>query len=133
MPSFYLLTASAMRLGRSCGKLNISLGKWSTSPDRHAVTDDAVSSNHVPWSIIGACFVSCMVLLFSIRVLLARENKRRDAEPRDDSYDDVYITKIDEKGNRVEVKVSKVRARSYWGAHTACSYDPDSPNRSSWI
>lgn len=74
-----------------------------------------------------------MVLLFSIRVLLARENKRRDAEPRDDSYDDVYITKIDEKGNRVEVKVSKVRARSYWGAHTACLYDPDSPNRSSWI
>ncbi|KAF8500318.1 MFS general substrate transporter [Russula emetica] len=62
---------------------------------------------HVPWIIIGACFVSCMVLLFSIRVLLARENKRRDAEPRDDSYDDVYVTRIDEKGNHVEVKVSK--------------------------
>jgi hypothetical protein len=74
-----------------------------------------------------------MILLFSIRVLLERENKRRDAEPRDDSYDDVYVTKIDEKGNRVEVKVSKVRVRSYWGAHTTRSYDPDSPNRSSWI
>jgi hypothetical protein len=63
--------------------------------------------NHVPWIIIALCFVSCMVLLFSIRVLLERENKRRDAEPRDDSYDDVYVARFDEKGNRVEVKVSK--------------------------
>ena len=58
--------------------------------------------------------MSCMVLLFSIRVLLARENKRRDAEPRDDSYDDVYVARIGEKGNRVEVKVSKVRGASYY-------------------
>ncbi|KAN0107667.1 major facilitator superfamily [Russula decolorans] len=63
--------------------------------------------NHVPWIIIGVCFVSCMILLFSIRVLLERENKRRDTEPRDDSYDDVYVTRIDEKGNRVEVRVSR--------------------------
>ena len=55
--------------------------------------------------------MSCIVLLFSIRVLLARENKRRDAEPPDDSYDNVYIAKIGEKGNRVEVKVSKVGIR----------------------
>lgn len=105
---------------RSCGELNISLGKWVNFPRavRHLATADAVSSNHVPWIVIGACFVSCMVLLFSIRVLLERENKRRDAEPRDDSYDDVYVARIDEEGNRVEVKVSKVRVRSYWGAHT---------------
>jgi hypothetical protein len=50
-----------------------------------------------------------MVLLFSIRLLLAHENKRRDAEPPDYSYDDVYVTKIDDEGKRVEVKVSKVR------------------------
>jgi len=50
-----------------------------------------------------------MVLLFSIRLLFARENKRRDAEPPDYSYDDVYVTKIDDEGKRVEVKVSKVR------------------------
>jgi ACS family allantoate permease-like MFS transporter len=80
---------------------------------RHVATADAVSSNHVPWIIIGICFVSCMILLFSIRVLLSRENKRRDTEPRDNSYDDVYVARIDEKGNRVEVKVSKVRVRSY--------------------
>jgi hypothetical protein len=58
----------------------------------------------------------CIILLFSIRVLLARENKRRDAEPRDDSFDDVHIVKFDENGNRVEVKVSKVRVRSHWEA-----------------
>jgi hypothetical protein len=40
---------------------------------------------------------------------LAHENKRRDAEPPDYSYDDVYVMKIDDKGKRVEVKVSKVR------------------------
>ena len=73
-----------------------------------------------------------MALLFSIRVLLARENKRRDAEPLDDSYDDVYVLRNDEEGNRVEVKVSKVCIRSYLDAHITCSYDSDSPNRSSW-
>jgi ACS family allantoate permease-like MFS transporter len=72
-----------------------------------------VSSNHVPWIIIGVCFLLCMVLLFSIRVLLARENKRRDAEPPDNSYDDVYLARIDEEGNRVEVKVSKVGIRPH--------------------
>ena len=46
-------------------------------------------------------------------MLLARENKRRDAEPRDNSYDDVYVTRTDEKGNRVEVKVSKVGIRPH--------------------
>jgi ACS family allantoate permease-like MFS transporter len=55
-----------------------------------------------------------MVLLFSIRVLLARENKRRDAEPPDNSHDDVYLARIDEEGNRVEVKVSKVGIRPHW-------------------
>jgi ACS family allantoate permease-like MFS transporter len=54
----------------------------------------------------------CMILLFAIRVLLAWENKRRDAEPRDDSHDDVHVVKIDEAGNRVLVKVSKVRVYS---------------------
>ncbi|KAF8480336.1 major facilitator superfamily domain-containing protein [Russula ochroleuca] len=63
--------------------------------------------NHVPWIVIGVCSVSCMVLLFSIRVLLARENKRRDAEPPDSSFDDVHVVRIDEDGKRTEVKVSK--------------------------
>jgi hypothetical protein len=50
-----------------------------------------------------------MVLLFSIRVLLARENKRRDTEPRDYTFDDVYVVTTDKDGNRAEVKVPKVR------------------------
>ena len=49
-----------------------------------------------------------MCLLFSIRVLLSRENKRRDAQPVDDTYDNVFLTKIDRDGKRVEMKVSKV-------------------------
>jgi len=61
--------------------------------------------NHVPWIIVGVCFLTCMFLLFAIRVLLARENKLRDAEPRDESFDDVHV-KIDKNGNRSEVKVS---------------------------
>ncbi|KAH9039519.1 major facilitator superfamily domain-containing protein [Lactarius pseudohatsudake] len=63
--------------------------------------------NHVPWIIIGVCYVTCMLLLFAIRVLLSGENKRRDAEPLDDAYDNVFVTRIDEDGKRVEVKVPK--------------------------
>ena len=51
-------------------------------------------------------------------MLLARENKRRDAEPPDNSYDDVYVARIDEEGNRVEVKVSKVGIRPQWELQT---------------
>ncbi|KAH9958005.1 major facilitator superfamily domain-containing protein [Russula dissimulans] len=64
--------------------------------------------NHIPWTIIGICYASCMALLFAIRVLLARENKRRDVEPpADDTYEDVYVVKINEDGSRAETKVSK--------------------------
>lgn len=53
-----------------------------------------------------------MALLFSIGVLLAREYKWRDAEPRDDSFDNVHAVSIDKHGNRTEVKVLKVRVCS---------------------
>ena len=53
-----------------------------------------------------------MFLMYSIRVLLARENKRRDAEPRDDSFDNAHIVRIDEDGKRNEIKVSKVCVHS---------------------
>jgi hypothetical protein len=39
------------------------------------------------------------------------------------------VVRIDEDGNRTEVKVSKVRAHSHWKACIFC----DSTNRSSWI
>ena len=46
--------------------------------------------------------------------MLARENKRRAAGPRDDSFDNVLV-RIDEDGIHTEVKISKVRVRSQWG------------------
>ncbi|KAI0059516.1 MFS general substrate transporter [Artomyces pyxidatus] len=63
--------------------------------------------NHVPWIIIGICYVVCIGLLYAIRVLLKARNKARDAEPRDDTYEDVYVVRFDEDGKRVEVKVAK--------------------------
>ncbi|CCM05278.1 uncharacterized protein FIBRA_07490 [Fibroporia radiculosa] len=66
-----------------------------------------VPRNHVPWTIIGICYVCCMILFLIIRLLLARENKRRDAEPPDTTYDDVYIEVVLPDGKRVERKVEK--------------------------
>lgn len=63
--------------------------------------------NRVPWIIIGVCYLACMSLMYSIRLLLSRENKRRDNEPHDDTYEDVYVEKVMEDGSRVEVKVLK--------------------------
>ncbi|KAF8264096.1 MFS general substrate transporter [Lactarius quietus] len=63
--------------------------------------------NHIPWIIFGICDLACMCLLFAIRVILSRENKRRDAEPVDEAYDNVFLTKTDQDGNRLEMKVSK--------------------------
>lgn len=41
--------------------------------------------------------------------MLAQENKRRDAEPRDDSYDNVYINQVNAQGKAVQQKVDRVR------------------------
>ncbi|KAF8073573.1 MFS general substrate transporter [Lyophyllum atratum] len=62
--------------------------------------------NHVPWIIIGVCYVSCMALMLIIRWHLSRENKRRDNEPVDHSYDDVYIEKTVD-GVTKKLKVDK--------------------------
>ncbi|KAF9255327.1 MFS general substrate transporter [Marasmius fiardii PR-910] len=63
--------------------------------------------NHVPWIIIGICYtVGAFVLLF-IRFHLARENKRRDEEPYDDTYDDVWIERVNGKGETERVRVEK--------------------------
>jgi MFS transporter, ACS family, allantoate permease len=63
--------------------------------------------NHVPWIIIGVCYIVCPCILLAIRHLLKRENKRRDAEPVDETYDDVYIEVTTAEGKRVEQKVPK--------------------------
>lgn len=64
--------------------------------------------NHVPWIVIGICYVICPAILYVIRVMLARENKLRDSEPLDDTYDNVFIQHIDEDGSIVEKRVDKV-------------------------
>ena len=64
--------------------------------------------------IFGICDVASICLLFTIRVVLSRENKRREAEPRNDAYDNVFLTKIDQDGKRVEMRVSKVCVQCFF-------------------
>ncbi|KAF7437247.1 hypothetical protein PC9H_004084 [Pleurotus ostreatus] len=63
--------------------------------------------NHVPWIIIGICYACCMALMLIIRHLLVAENKRRDEEPRDDTYDEVYVESVTKEGESVKIKVDK--------------------------
>lgn len=62
--------------------------------------------NHVPWAVIGTCYVVCPLLLLLIRAVLVRENRIRDAEHVDDGQQYV-IERITEDGKRVEVTVDK--------------------------
>ncbi|KAI0068622.1 MFS general substrate transporter [Artomyces pyxidatus] len=63
--------------------------------------------NHIPWVVIGCCNLIGIALLLSVRVLLASRNRRRNAETRDSTYDNVYITKLDAEGKPVEVRIDK--------------------------
>jgi MFS transporter, ACS family, allantoate permease len=61
----------------------------------------------VPWAIILVCYTICPLLMLLQRYILAKENKRRDQEPHDNSYDDVWVKVTDNDGNVVEKKVDK--------------------------
>ncbi|KAJ3809061.1 MFS general substrate transporter [Lentinula aff. lateritia] len=63
--------------------------------------------NHVPWIVIGVCYVVSIILLMIIRAYLANENRRRDAEPLDTTYDDVYIELMGSDSMMEKVKVEK--------------------------
>ncbi|EIW80168.1 MFS general substrate transporter [Coniophora puteana RWD-64-598 SS2] len=63
--------------------------------------------NHVPWIVIAVCYIACPLLLLLLRYILARENSRRDAEPEDDAYEEVYIERLSEDGKLVQVRVDK--------------------------
>ncbi|KXN91604.1 hypothetical protein AN958_12722 [Leucoagaricus sp. SymC.cos] len=63
--------------------------------------------NHVPWIIIGICYVACMILLLLLRIIMNRENKRRDAEPRDTTYDEIYIERVKGDGGIDKIHVDK--------------------------
>ncbi|EIW84898.1 MFS general substrate transporter [Coniophora puteana RWD-64-598 SS2] len=63
--------------------------------------------NHIPWAVITACNFAAGVMLILIRFWLASENKKRDAEGYDDTYDSVYIAEEQADGSTLEKKVDK--------------------------
>ncbi|KAL0946783.1 hypothetical protein HGRIS_012956 [Hohenbuehelia grisea] len=63
--------------------------------------------NHVPWTIIAVASAVSGILLLILRAMLAMENKRRDMEQHDDSFDDVYLTHVEADGKTVEKKVDR--------------------------
>jgi MFS family permease len=63
--------------------------------------------NHIPWIIIGICYALCPIILLVLRHLLSKENKRRDSEPADSDYEDVYVATVNADGETVERKVDK--------------------------
>lgn len=64
--------------------------------------------NHIPWLVIGICWVSSAALLQYIRHHLSSENKRRNAETPDDMYNEVYIEYRSEEGKCMKRRVDKV-------------------------
>jgi hypothetical protein len=63
--------------------------------------------NHVPWAVISACIGACAVLILALRFMLHSENKRRETEKKDDSYDDIYITQELPDGTKTEKRVDR--------------------------
>ena len=64
--------------------------------------------NRIPWIVISCCIVSSTIVIIILRTMLVHENKKRDAEPHDDTYDDVVVVKEGEDGKKVEQRVDKV-------------------------
>lgn len=60
--------------------------------------------NRMPWAILAACWAASLLILLAMRFYLAAENRKRDREPRDATYDDACV--VNEKGK--EKKVDKV-------------------------
>ncbi|KAJ7860099.1 MFS general substrate transporter [Mycena olivaceomarginata] len=63
--------------------------------------------NHVPWIVIACCYVGMFAMLLALRYYLAAENRRRDAEAMDETYDHVYIQRTTPDGATEKVKVDK--------------------------
>lgn len=63
--------------------------------------------NVVPWIIIGVCVVLRILTLLTIRYLLSAENRRRDAEPAETVYDNMYIERLNEDGVMEKARVDK--------------------------
>ena len=59
-------------------------------------------------AIIAASNFAAALVLVLLHIFLVRENKHRDKEQRDETYDDAYIKKELPDGTVVVVKVDKV-------------------------
>ncbi|KAJ3755154.1 major facilitator superfamily domain-containing protein, partial [Lentinula raphanica] len=67
--------------------------------------------NHVPWDFIAASMGASIILLLTLRTMLAKENANRDGkENRQDDYNDVYLPskELDSGINVPQRKVDKV-------------------------
>ena len=109
MQSCSLRTVLETLLAHLCGSRSTSQGQFEKSLSSENYLKQFCCRNHVPWIIIGICYALCMSLLLTIRYVLSSENKRRDNEPVDDTYDDVYIERIGKEGQTERIKVDKVR------------------------
>ncbi|GJJ14247.1 hypothetical protein Clacol_008511 [Clathrus columnatus] len=68
--------------------------------------------NRVPWIVITICGCICPILLLILRIHLANENKRRDAEAEtanEKGEEDIFVWETSEDGTTKKVKVDKVR------------------------
>lgn len=104
--SFVLMPLGMLRASL-CGRNSTNHGKVSLPRDATSFTHGSCS-NRVPWIIIAVCDLVSAILILILHFYLARENKKRDAERPDETYDDVYIAHIDANGRSIEAKVDKV-------------------------
>lgn len=64
--------------------------------------------------VIGICYVFSSALMLLLRWYLKKENVKRNQEPPDTTYDDVWVKILDEDGQLVEKKVDKVSYHLEW-------------------
>ncbi|KAF5373654.1 hypothetical protein D9758_000775 [Tetrapyrgos nigripes] len=62
--------------------------------------------NHVPWDLLAASMGASAILMLALRSLLAAENRKRDREQHDDTFDHVLVTVV-EDGKEVKKRVDK--------------------------
>ena len=85
--------------------------------------------NYVPWGIIAGSFLVCSTIPLVIRWILAKENALRDEEERDTTHDNIYVERVTLEGEKIVLKVPKVRDPS---SYSRCRSDPFSGLRNSW-
>ena len=65
--------------------------------------------NYVPWGVIAGSYLICGIVPLVLRWNLVRENALRDKEEHDPTYDNVYTEHVTPEGEKIEVRVPKVR------------------------